>query len=244
MKRKSKIFLSLVSLCFSVAVLCFGVYSALSVSYTLSGSVSYELSDVFVYIETKLYLSTSSSLTNSTTLESKISEFETTLPNAASETIVHSTYRDSYSSNTSDALGKEEDSHTSSNLPINYGAYQADTSAYAYYIVVKIQNLADNTINAVLYLGDTSNLNSIIDVNHNSTNIQGRETIYFVIGMALDDATISVNNQTFSYGITITTGELKKPTLSQQTYSAPVPVEDASGFMIAPLNSPVVMVIP
>ena len=213
MKRKTKLFLSLVSLCFTIAILCFGVYSALSVTYTLSGSVSYELSDVFVDIETKLYLSTSSSLTNSTTLESKISEFETTLPNAASETIMHSTYSDSYSSSTSDALGKEEDSHTSSSLPINYGAYQADTSAYAYYIVVKIQNLADNTINAVLNLGDTSNLNSIIDVNHNSTNIQGRETIYFVIGMALDDATISVNNQTFSYEINISTGEIKTPIL-------------------------------
>ena len=51
MNRKSKLFFSLVSLCFSIAVLCFGVYSALSVSYSISGSVSYEINDVFVELD-------------------------------------------------------------------------------------------------------------------------------------------------------------------------------------------------
>ena len=57
MTKKSKLFFSLVSLCFSFAVLCFGVYSAVSVDYSVMGSVSYELTDVFVDIETTLYMS-------------------------------------------------------------------------------------------------------------------------------------------------------------------------------------------
>ena len=57
MKRKSKLFLSLASMMFAVALLCFGVYSAISVNYTLSGSVSYQVTDAFVEITTKVYAS-------------------------------------------------------------------------------------------------------------------------------------------------------------------------------------------
>ena len=213
MNRKSKLFFSLVSLCFSVAILCFGVYSAMQVSYSISGSISYELNDVFVDIETSLYLSTSNGLTNETTLTSKISEFETTLPtNGASETVEHSTFTDTYSSYSDETGLNVDNKPVSNNIPINYGAYQQDTTAYAYYIIVSITNLAENTINAVLDLGDTSNLNSIVDRNQGSSNIAGKETVYFIIGMALDDATISVN-ETFKYIITITTGELEEPIL-------------------------------
>ncbi len=55
MSRKSKIFLSLASLCLSLMVLCFGVYSAVSVDYTISGSISYEVDSAFVNITTKVY---------------------------------------------------------------------------------------------------------------------------------------------------------------------------------------------
>lgn len=219
MNRKSKLFFSLVSLCFSVAILCFGVYSAMQVSYSISGSISYELNDVFVDIETSLYLSTSNGLTDETTLTSKISEFETTLPtNGASETVEHSTFTDTYSSYSNETGLNVDNKPVSNNIPINYGAYQQDTTAYAYYIIVSITNLAENTINAVLDLGDTSNLNSIVDRNQGSSNIAGKETVYFIIGMALDDATLSVN-ETFKYIITITTGELEEPIL----YTCPDP---------------------
>ena len=53
--KKSKLFLSLMSLCFALAVLCFGVYAANQVNYTLSGSVSYEVSDAYVTVTTRVY---------------------------------------------------------------------------------------------------------------------------------------------------------------------------------------------
>ena len=55
MSRKSKIFLSLASLCLSLMVLCFGVYSAVQVSYSISGSISYEVSGAYANITTKVY---------------------------------------------------------------------------------------------------------------------------------------------------------------------------------------------
>ena len=41
--KKVKLFFSLVSLCFLLSVMSFGVYSAISVAYTVSGSVEYEV---------------------------------------------------------------------------------------------------------------------------------------------------------------------------------------------------------
>ena len=41
MKRKFKLFATVASLCLSVALMAFGVYAAASVSYTVSGSVSF-----------------------------------------------------------------------------------------------------------------------------------------------------------------------------------------------------------
>lgn len=53
--KKLKLFLSVSSLCLCLAVLCFGVFSATSVSYNIGGSISYEVNDAFVKINTKVY---------------------------------------------------------------------------------------------------------------------------------------------------------------------------------------------
>lgn len=48
--KKFKLFASIASMCMALAVLCFGVYSAQNVTYTIGGSISYEVTDVFVEI--------------------------------------------------------------------------------------------------------------------------------------------------------------------------------------------------
>ena len=53
--KKTKLFLSIMAFCFSLAVLCFGVYAAGQVNYTLSGSISYVVSDVFVELSSGIY---------------------------------------------------------------------------------------------------------------------------------------------------------------------------------------------
>ena len=217
MNRKFKLFFSLASLCLSVAMLCFGVYSAMSVSYTVNGSVSYEVSGVYVNINTTLYMSTLTTLTGDSSLGSKVSEFETQLKSngsaSVSDTAKHS-YNYEYASYSEESGFNAETTPKSDNIPINYGSYIEDQTAYAYYIIVKIENIAENKINAVLDLGDTSMLNSYVKPNMTQTNIDANSMQYFVIGMSLKDATIGVN-ETFNYDITITPGELQEPTLYQ-----------------------------
>ena len=55
--KKSKLFLSIMAFCFSLAVLCFGVYAAGQVDYTIGGNISYVVSDAYVEITTKVYKS-------------------------------------------------------------------------------------------------------------------------------------------------------------------------------------------
>ena len=55
--KKSKLFLSVLSLCFSFAVLLFGVYAAGQVNYNISGSISYIVDDCYVDIRTRVYSS-------------------------------------------------------------------------------------------------------------------------------------------------------------------------------------------
>ena len=54
MKRKFKLFATVASLCLCLALMAFGVYAASTVKYTASGSVSFEVSDVFVTMASKL----------------------------------------------------------------------------------------------------------------------------------------------------------------------------------------------
>ena len=50
MKRKFKLFATVASLCLSVALMAFGVYAATSVSYSVNGTVSYNMTDVLVTV--------------------------------------------------------------------------------------------------------------------------------------------------------------------------------------------------
>ena len=53
--KKSKLFLSLLSMCFALAVLCFGVYAANQVNYSISGNITYTVEDCYVEVNTKVY---------------------------------------------------------------------------------------------------------------------------------------------------------------------------------------------
>ena len=51
MKRKVKLFSAIASLCLAVALMAFGVYAATQVTYSVSGTVAYEMKDVMVTID-------------------------------------------------------------------------------------------------------------------------------------------------------------------------------------------------
>ena len=50
--KLTKLFFSIASVCFSIAIMLFGVLAATQVTYTVTGRVSYEVADTFVLITT------------------------------------------------------------------------------------------------------------------------------------------------------------------------------------------------
>ena len=54
MRRKFKLFATIASLCLSIALMSFGVYAATQVTYTVTGTVTYNMVDVLVSANTTL----------------------------------------------------------------------------------------------------------------------------------------------------------------------------------------------
>lgn len=239
MKRKTKLFFSLASLCLSVAMLCFGVYSAMSVSYTVNGSVSYEVKDVFVNISTKLYKSTSTTLISEAQQLVKLQEFSslpTLMPDEIEDTGYndeHSTYEDKQVSDP----GQTTTFTSKTALPINYGAYtEGGDKAYGYYIVIEIENLGTETVHAIADIsniaGVNDSLNSIVQILQDFCDIDGGQTGYLIIGMALNDATKGVQN-TFDFTVTIDKGKAPAPTIYGQSSLHEIQVSNTT---LAPIS--------
>ena len=218
MSRKSKIFLSLASLCFlSLMVLCFGVYSAVSVDYTISGSISYEVDSAFVNITTKVY-AYNELLAGSEGKDITNEMFQQyVMPSLASEKIVgDKTFVDlSFDEISSSSLNfvdtnqnyqyntlTNEGDETASGIKIDYDKY------FTYFIVVKVQNLADNYVSAEIQTDIVDEgVNSlwgytgkIQNIQKNTNNGQGKNII---ICYTLKDPTFSVEEANFSHLVKI-----------------------------------------
>ena len=198
MNRKSKLFFSLVSLCFSIAILCFGVYSALSVSYSVSGSVSYEVTDAFVEITTNVYAS--SERMEQSTLNSNAQNLED--PTYAN---TYTKVGDTYTYNSMEELS-ETNQPKASGIEINYNNY------YTYFIVINIKNLSsDVNIYALIEEDITgTELNSNVYKTRYKNGIIKPQTgdnvgKNIVLGFSLNDATTGVNTE-FDYTLNVSTG--------------------------------------
>ncbi len=203
MKRKSKLFLSLASMMFAVALLCFGVYSAISVNYTLSGSVSYQVTDAFVEITTKVYAS--KDLMDEETLKTSAQAIEESAFDSI-QTIYGAPVKEIPTFNSltgGDTFTPKKDDE----INIDYN------QAYTYFIVVNVKNLSSdvNVYAQITNKTDEQNLNSNIyttkvqeqiikpqESENNGKNI--------IIAYSLKDPTQSIS-QTFSYTITVNSGE-------------------------------------
>ena len=199
MNRKSKLFFSLVSLCFSIAILCFGVYSALSVSYSVSGSVSYEVTDAFVEITTNVYAS--SERMEQSTLNSNAQNLE-------DPTYVNTYTKvgETYTYNSMEELS-ETNQPQASGIEINYNNY------YTYFIVINIKNLSSDVNIYALIEEDIigTELNSNVYKTRYQNGIIKPQTgdnvgKNIVLGFSLNDATIGVNAE-FDYTLNVSTGD-------------------------------------
>ena len=206
MKRKTKLFFSLVSLCFTLAVLCFGVYSALSVSYSISGSVSYEVTDCFVDITTTVYSSNAIAQSDEELL-SLANEFVNAIPNTIGDnkTVTHVTeYDDVFDFNTLTGTLDENNGYTpETSLDLTFGTVQ---NAYTYFVVVNIQNLADNVVyTKISSLTDNLEGLSIVATDSNLrifSDQEGGQSIVFAY--AISDLTQSQDSTPIDFSLSFT----------------------------------------
>ena len=219
MKRRGKLIFSLVSLCFSIAVLCFGVYSALSVSYSINGSVSYEINDVFVELDLSVYRALSTTPVNSATHNQNVSTIKEA-GNNISETdfgkLSYTDHKSTYENGVVTNPGQEW-STSSSGLDLTYGSPTEDNQGYAFYIVIDIHNLGSEIINAQI-TAPTSLENTILQDSGN-VEITADGTERIVLGLALDDVTKGITSADFTYTITISRGELPIEPITDMTFT-------------------------
>ncbi len=179
--KKTKLLLSFTMMCLSIAVLCFGVFSAISVSYTVSGTISYEITDVFAKLNAKVFKVAGQ--TSSTDMQTNVD----TLATIALDSIESTTYIDSgitiaeYDTTSSTDDGKRE------NISITL-----DSEYMTYYVVINVKNLADKEIGAKLTDSTTyTNLNTAQKLIQNS--IEKNTTRNLVVAFSIKDKTTSTN---------------------------------------------------
>ena len=206
MKRKTKLFFSLASLCFSLAVLCFGVYSAMSVSYSISGSVSYEVTDAFVDITTTVYSSNVIATTDEELL-SLANEFVNTIPSTIGDnkTVTHvSEYDDVFDFNTLTGTLDENNGYTpETSLDLTFGTTE---NVYTYFVVVNIKNLADNVVyTKISNMTDNVEGLGLIATDSNLRIFSDQESGQSIVfGYAISDLTKSQDNTPITFSIEIT----------------------------------------
>ncbi len=212
--KKFKLLASIASMCLAIAVLCFGVFAASSVTYQISGTISYDVSDVFVNVKTTVY-----SYANN--LSQK--DLETYAGAIAAKNAVAATQTDvtvgsgkatftyvtgktgdyAYGGTPSGIIGGTANALTTSTdgLKLTYS-----NSAYSYFIVINVKNLASKSLkitpdNANGAWG--ANVNSVHYVSASSTGVAKDASTNLVIAMSIIDKKVAISSgNTFSLKLT------------------------------------------
>ena len=233
MRRKFKLLASISAFVLCLAMLVFGVYSASQVNYTASGTVNYEIKDVFVEVSTRVYRSTESTLTDST----KLSTVANALKGATASTLAgvltaqniedtgFGMSKDAQNNDVDDTLlstydaenniiANPESTSTKSvtGIPVEYGLYNATNgTAYAYYVVITVNNIG-NKVAGVTVSSDmaSATLNSNL-VSATNKNVAAQTSANFVFGMSLLDPMTEVDSQDFTITVSISKNEVVEP---------------------------------
>lgn len=203
---------------FCVGVMCFGVYAATSVSYTLSGHITYDVNDVFVDIDTTLYASNKDLYTSQSNIAEDMHSISAALESGTS---VPTTNLDAFSyvdhQSSLNNVGDGEMSYVAKALDLNYGSYVADTTSYAYYLAITISNYADETISAILDLDSLYDLNAnvIITPERTMENIpagtsESPSKVCLVFGLILDNPANSIDISFDGVNLSVNKGELQE----------------------------------
>ena len=206
--KKVKLFATIASLCLAIAVLCFGVFSAVNVTYTIGGSISYEVEDVFANVTTRVY---TSAFKDSSTLQAEAQKYATTDGTVAGATDTNYKYDFSTTGKDSESYNNktEMEGNTTGGINIEYDSINRRT----YFVVVSVTNKGSNTINvnATTPSLDAS-ANTITAKVGKVAKIEKDGTGKIVFAFMLNDLATGVTNATFDYTITIANGEYVEKT--------------------------------
>ena len=194
--KKLKLFLSICTLCLCFAVLCIGIYAAQTVTYTISGTISYTVEDVFAKINTKVFKVVG---------QQDVSTMKTNV-NTLATTAFSNIDTNTYIEDTKNTI--EEYDTTSSNTASRTVAITIDSTYKTYYIVINIANLADRAINAMLTDTTTyTNLNTSSKIIQNG--IAKGETKNLVVAFSLADKKVGIDSLAMNYSIEVGYTEYK-----------------------------------
>ncbi len=235
--KRSKLALSITTLLLCLEVMCFGVYSATRVEYSIGGNITYEINAPLVSLSTKLYASKE----NAFDAKGNVAEVmynmdlflnygEGTMPSSIEEfTTYHSPIQGTY---VNGQLTNENTFETTS-LPLNFGEFEQNAKAYVYYAVTEISNYAQEPVSMQLDLGDlafTVDWNSGDDVvpyntlaiplktldNISAGSADAPTKSYVIVAFTINDLTTNVDTVDFGMSITIDQGELTSTDLSME----------------------------
>lgn len=212
--KKLKFFATISTMCLALAVLCFGVFSATQVTYIIGGSISYEVNDVFVQIETKVYRAKAKQTMNLQTLKTTAqTDFENKTFSEI-DTTKYELYKDDIETFSSLNATIETATGRAENININYN------QSYQYYIVVNIKSYTSDLKTFALINKVTEGENSNVYTTPYANDIIKPENVTFddatnkgktlVIAYSLKDPKTSVGttNNSFEYSITVEKGDM------------------------------------
>ena len=213
--KKFKLLASIASMCLAIAVLCFGVFAASSVTYQISGTISYDVSDVFVNVKTTVYsyannLSQKDLETYATAIAAKnaaaATQTDVTVGSSSKATFTYVTGKTgdyTYGGTPSGIIGGEANALTTSTdgLKLTYS-----NSAYSYFIVINVKNLASKSLRIT---PDNANgtwggsVNSYHYVSASSAGVAKDASTNLVIAMSIIDKKVAISSgNTFSLKLT------------------------------------------
>ena len=197
--KKFKLLMSLATMCLAIAVLCFGVFSATQVNYNIGGTISYEVTDAFVKVNTKVYKGTN--LYNRGQLELLSEDFANGTKTLASEGFSQDTSFsfDEFDSTNSSAFTKE-------NINLNFSSTNK-----SYVVEMDIQNLSPS-VNvwaiAEWSVDDNSNVVQGNNVMQKAITSAESKKIYYAI--SVEDFKSGISNIRYTMNLKLGNGDYSR----------------------------------
>ena len=208
--KKVKLFATIASLCLAIAVLCFGVFSATQITYTIGGTISYDVTDVFAKIETKVFKNTKDTGVLSS---SELNEKATAIENDTSSSFsaIETAYGTATQSFVYDSVTDGENGKAEG-IRINYN------DAKSWFIVIKVSSYISDK-DTYFHLTEESlgnDANSTVYKSATLGEIRKGASKNYVIALSLKDEKIGIENQAqFTYKFDLGLGEAPKDAITE-----------------------------